>query len=81
MNTMTDEKCADYVRRAMSSRRGDDLERANCAFRRMSDKELDKPYGMSGKTAREVWQEYKDDRDTHEQVQAWLGKVLPHYAK
>lgn len=79
MKTLTDEQCAEYVQRAMSSYKGDDFERANRAFAGFSEKELDQPHGQSGFTRREVWQAYKDNRDQHNQVEAWLKKVLPHY--
>lgn len=52
----------DYILNAVRQRTGDDLERANRAFGRMTDAQLDQQYGESGKTCREIWQTYKDER-------------------
>lgn len=64
-----------YIRRAMESYKGDNLERANHAFKNKSDSELDRPYGQSGKTCREIWQEYKDDRQLHNAALAALESL------
>lgn len=39
---------------------GDDLTRARQAFGRLSDAELDKPYGQSGQTCRQILKQYED---------------------
>lgn len=65
----------EYIKRAMSSYRGDDLERANIAFGRLSEKELGEQHGQSGKTRREIWQSYKDERAAHDAAMAWLNRL------
>jgi hypothetical protein len=56
---------SDYIRRAMESYKGDNLERATRAFAGLSDKQMGEQYGQSGKTCREILDEYRVDRDTH----------------
>ena len=74
---MTDTtKAAKTLRRAMQITRGDNLERANHQFKNWSDEQLDAPYGESGMTGREIWQEYKDARADWEAANALLEEML-----
>lgn len=62
---------ANYIRRAMGSARGDDLERAESAFSGRPDL-LDTLYGASGKTRREILEEYRTHRKRHDDAVASL---------
>jgi len=59
---MTSQQNNEFIRKALDSARGDDFERANNTFDRMTEEQLNKQYGQSGRTCREVWQGYKDHR-------------------
>ncbi len=51
---------------ALYSACGDDLERAQAAWGHLSDAELDREHGQSGKTKRELlrsWQEHRREVD------------------
>ena len=54
---------------------GDDLYRANCAFGHMPEKELDQQHGKSGKTRRQIIQEYKDHEEKRVNALKWLEGV------
>ncbi len=69
-------KTSQIIRRAMDCARGDDLERANRAFGKATPEQLDKPYGDSGKTAREIWNAYKEDRANHDAAMKELQPLL-----
>lgn len=56
----------EYIRGALAHTKGNDLERANHFWRNATDQQLDAPYGNSGKTVRQIWQEYKDGRAVHD---------------
>ena len=71
-----DVKNAEVLRRAMQIAKGDDLERANHQFQNWDDAQLDAMYGQSGRTGREVWQDYKDDRAKWETANAFLEEML-----
>lgn len=70
---MSDEK--DFIRRAIQNAKGDDLERAEDAFRGMSDDELDRQYGQSGQTRREILDGYREYRKEWAAAMAWLEKI------
>ena len=69
---------ADYIRRQLSNAGGDDLERAECAFRGMSEKELDQQYGQSGNTCREILDGYRKKRQLHKESMDYLEGLLGH---
>ena len=46
--------------RALEVYRGDDFCRAEHAFRGLSDKEMDKEYGQSGKTRKQILDGYRE---------------------
>ena len=52
--------------------KGDDLERALLMFSSYSEERMDREYGQSGKTCREVVQEYQDTRDLIEDAIQWV---------
>ena len=64
----TRKELADYIFRALDSYEGDDLERAELSFKDMSSSELDKLYGSSGKTVREILDMYRENRRKHNQA-------------
>jgi hypothetical protein len=68
---MSESEKRNYVKWALHQRRGDDLERAKMAFGKMDDSQLDCQWGQSGKTPREIWQEYKDSAAKYDEVMAW----------
>lgn len=72
MNT----KSKEIIRRAMSSACGDDLERANNQFGRMSADQLKQKYGQSGKTCQEIWDSYKNSRVEWETANRELENLL-----
>ena len=53
---------AEKLRRIVDNARGDDLERAERCFAGMSEAEMDMPYGQSGKTRREILEDYRRER-------------------
>lgn len=60
------------LREALSHWKGDDLERAQAAFRGMSDWKLDCQHGQSGQTRREVLAGYVNHRQRHDEASAWV---------
>lgn len=72
----TETQSAAVLRRAMYTACGDDLERANLQFGNWSDAQLDSPYGQSGRTGRQIWQDYKDARVQHETANNLLEEML-----
>lgn len=73
---MTTKQKARFVRQALDRASGDDLERANMAFGGMTDKQLDSQWGQSGRTARQIWQEYKDHRQEWTEASEWFNKLM-----
>lgn len=73
---MTTKEIHDYIRAAMSQRKGDNLERANRAFGHMTEAQLDLEWGTSGNSARKIWQEYKDYRAKHDEAAAYLERLF-----
>lgn len=53
---------------ALNNHRGDDLERAKSGFRGLPDSEMDKQYGQSGKTRRQMIAEYQQHVDRVEKA-------------
>jgi len=54
---------------------GDDLERAQQAFRRFSVSEMDEQFGQSGKSRRQILAAYERDREERRAVVRWLGSL------
>ena len=65
---MTKQAKIDFVRRALDRMKGDDLERLEARFQSLSDEDLDKPYGQSGQTCRELLHEEKERRSRWQQA-------------
>lgn len=70
---------AEYVRKALRNYKSDNLERAEAAFSGMIDEQLDQQYGQSGKTRREILQEYREARALHQKVETWFANVIEIY--
>lgn len=66
----------EFIRRAMINAKGDDMERASLGFKRYSEEQLKAEYGQSGKTAQEVWNEYKSARAQWEDANEYLERLL-----
>jgi hypothetical protein len=60
---------------AIDRARGDDFERAQHASGRMNDTELDKQYGQSGQTCRQVLQGYKDHADACAEAKTLINDI------
>ena len=52
--------------------KGDDAHFARCAFRRMTPKEMEEPYGMSGKTR---WQTLTEYEKHEREIQAAIDEI------
>lgn len=59
------------------SRDADNLRRAEAAFGRMSTTGLDREYGQSGKTCREIWDGYKNNLAESKKIREWFLKAVP----
>jgi hypothetical protein len=66
----------EFLRYAMQCARGDDLERATAAFKHLSDEQLDKEYGQSGQTCRQILDGYKKRRKEWNAANRCLEKLL-----
>jgi len=64
------------VRGAMSQAHGDDLERANYAFRGLTAEQLKLPHGQSGKSREEIWNGYKEHRAKHEEAARYIERLM-----
>lgn len=50
----------DLILDALDQYKGDDLARAELAFKGMSEEEMNLPHGQSGRTRKEILDEYKE---------------------
>jgi hypothetical protein len=64
------------IKRAMDNARGDDMERAQHAFGRMTDAQLDQEYGSSGQTCRQILEGYRQHRQQHNEAARDLDDLL-----
>lgn len=69
---MQDNEYKDYILRCLRQDDGDDLERAKAVFRNHSQADLDKKYGQSGKTCREILAGYENARNRNKEVTEWF---------
>lgn len=69
-----------FTLRALENHRGDDLERARTAFRGLSAEDMDKEYGRSGKTRRQIIEGYERHAAEVDAAIAWV-KSLPESAR
>lgn len=65
-----------YILECVRRAEGDDLERATLAFSVLSEKDLDKQYGLSGKTYRQILDSYRQSRAKHLRALRALEEVL-----
>lgn len=65
----------EFAIRAIENSRGDDLARARMTFAGCDEAVLDKQYGQSGKTRREILKEYEAHEEEVEAALAWLKSV------
>ncbi len=65
-----------YIRNALGRARGDDLERAECAFRGMTAEELDEQYGQSGRTRQQILDEYRESAARHTRAVAAFARIV-----
>lgn len=73
---MTSEKIKKYIISAVRNVTSDNLERANMQFSRMTEDQLDSEYGQSGRTCREIWNEYKEERELNQAALRLLNNIL-----
>ncbi len=67
---------ADIIRHAMQNAKGDNLERAEASFRHVSTTSMDQEYGQSGKTRRDILEEYRANRRKWEAANKYLETLL-----
>jgi len=53
------ETIKEFILDCIRQRKGDDLYRAECAFRNNTDQEMQEEYGLSGKTRQQILDECK----------------------
>ena len=63
------------LRRIVKNAKGDNLERAETAFRKCSEAELDRKYGQCRQTPRQILEEYRQGRRLWEEVWAWVSTL------
>jgi hypothetical protein len=61
-----------YIKSAIENQTGDDLERAQLAFKGQN---LDEQHGQSGMTRRELLDVYQEERSMNKKALAWLEEV------
>lgn len=64
------------IKQALFRDRGDDLERADSAYARLSNAQLQEECGMSGKTYQQHWDRYKQDREEWEDAYALASQLI-----
>lgn len=67
---------AERLRHAMDRDKGDNLERARAAFRAHTPEMLDREYGQSGKSCRQILAEYEDDRRAWQVASDMLDSMI-----
>lgn len=70
------ETVVDYLRRIVRDAKQDNLERAQHAFGRMAEAQLDQQWGQSGETCRQILEEYRQDRVRWQQANDLLESLL-----
>ena len=60
---------------ALHNYRGDDLIRAEIAFKHLTEIELDMQYGQSGKTHRQILKEYRDSDTEIKNAILWANTL------
>lgn len=64
------------LKRIIENAKGDDLERARRSFHGMSSRQLDEQHGQSGRTRRQILQEYEAERALYLQAAALVEPIL-----
>jgi hypothetical protein len=72
----TQEEIKKYIISTVKYSTSDNLERANMQFGRMSQTQLDREYGQSGRTCREIWEDHKQERELNLAALRLLNKIL-----
>lgn len=62
--------------RALAQYEGDNLQRAQAAWRGLSPEEMNKPYGQSGKTRYQILDEYRQHVQDVTKARAWVENTL-----
>lgn len=70
------EKLAKRLLSIVASAQGDDLERAENAFRGMTDGQLDGQYGQSGQTRRQILDDYRQRRAEDKELLDFTKSLL-----
>lgn len=60
---------------ALEFTKGDDLHRARLRFGSMTEEELDKEYGQSGRTYRQILREYEEHEEKINKAIEWLKNL------
>lgn len=68
---------SETVLRALAQARGDDAYRARMAWGNLPDAELDKEYGESGRTRRQIMAGYKAHEDELDRAVQWIKRIVP----
>lgn len=59
---------------ALSTYRGDDVERARAAFRRYTPEQMKEQHGQSGRTRAEILAEYEQHAEKVEAARVWVER-------
>lgn len=73
---MNEREAAARLRQAIRQVQGDDLERAELAFRGLTPAQLQEPFGHSGRTKQQVLDEYREHRARDRAAQEFLEVLL-----
>ena len=68
-------KSKEIVLEALRQYKGYNLEKAEAAFRNLSNDELDKEYRQTGKTCRQILDEYRQQRNEVENAFLWVNTL------
>ncbi len=73
---MTEQEIKEYILKRIRYADGDNLERAQAAFRNLSPEKMQEEYGQSGCTRQEILDEYIAAREKHKKALAWLQNLF-----
>ena len=66
-----------FIHRAINNACGDDLERAQSAFRHRNSKQMLEQWGTSGKTCAQILEECQTDRQLWNQAKKLIDETFP----
>lgn len=72
---MNHEETRRFVLGALENAMGDDLYRAQRAFRGLTSEQMNQQYGESGKTRNEILAEYEAHRDRVQDAMDWVNRL------